>query len=102
MKTLLAAPLLITLALPATAQGRFPVEDIAKDLGLTKQELTQCFKANRPSREEMKAAKQRYKAGEVIAPEGARPEMVACVQTHNPEITTARYEEVMRSYAPQN
>ncbi|WP_226553624.1 hypothetical protein [Celeribacter naphthalenivorans] len=102
MKFLLAAPLLISLALPATAQGRFPVEDIAKDLGLTKQELTQCFKANRPSREEMKAAKQRYQAGDAAAPDGARPEMVACVQTHNPEITTARYEEVMRSYAPQN
>ncbi|SFI73890.1 hypothetical protein [Celeribacter neptunius] len=105
MKSHLAAPIFFALSLgtavPAVAQGRPNVDAIAADLGITSQELTQCFRDNRPPRSELRAAKDRFKAGETAAPDGARPEMVACVQSHNPEITTERYEEVLRAHAPE-
>ncbi|PZX11165.1 hypothetical protein [Celeribacter halophilus] len=96
-----ALPLIALTTGAAFAQNgpRLPMNEIASEIGVSEAQLKQCFKDNAPSREEMKAAKESGKRPD--GERGPNPELISCLQEHNPEITAESFKAVMKEHRPE-
>lgn len=96
-----ALPLIALTTGAAFAQNgpRLPMDEIASEIGVSEAQLKQCFKDNAPSREEMKAAKESGKRPD--EGRGPSPELISCLQEHNPQITAESFQAVMKEHRPE-
>ncbi|MEG3661397.1 hypothetical protein [Celeribacter halophilus] len=96
-----ALPLIALTTGAAFAQNgpRLPMDEIASEIGVSEAQLKQCFKDNAPSREEMKAAKEAGKRPD--EGRGPSPELISCLQEHNPQITAESFQAVMKEHRPE-